>query len=131
MIPTFSFKKYDTFSAFSYLHFCTWQQWKTDHAVINCTAVMIIWVITHFVHRSTYNKRVNISAFGSIRHRLQKQQIRRNWNHKDPNLVEECIQLVLWFVDVQVCSVYYGVKYYCITMNTHLSEDLTSITPEI
>ena len=50
---------------------------------------MIIWVITHFVHRSTYNKRVNISAFGSIRHRLQKQQIRRNWNHKDPNLVEE------------------------------------------
>ena len=34
-------------------------------------------------------------------------------------------------VDVQVCSVYYGVKYYCITMNTHLSEDLTSITPEI
>lgn len=89
MIPTFSFKKYDTFSAFSYLHFCTWQQWKTDHAVINCTAVMIIWVVTHFVHRSTYNKRVNISAFGSIRHRLQKQQIRRNWNHKDPNLVEE------------------------------------------
>ena len=50
---------------------------------------MIIWVITLFVHRSTYNKRVSISAFGSIGHRLQTQQIRRNWNHEDPNLVEE------------------------------------------
>ena len=50
---------------------------------------MIIWVITLFVHRSTYNKRVSISAFGSIGHRLQTQQIRRNWNREDPNLVEE------------------------------------------